>query len=154
VNVGANMATGGGQPPDPARDRDKAAGAGAAAAEGAAVELTWIDVCALDDVWPSSGVAALVGGKQLAIVRFGDGEQVYALANFDPFSDAFVIARGIVGDRAGRPKIASPIYKQNFDLETGVCLDDPNVVLATYPIRVRGGRIEVALGPDAAGSAS
>ena len=155
MSVGAHMAGSGGEPPD----RDKAAGAspgatdaGAAAADGAA--LAWVDVCALDDVWPSSGVAALLGGKQIAIVRFRDGDQVYALANFDPFSDAFVIARGIVGDRAGRPKIASPIYKQNFDLETGVCLDDPNVVLATYPARVRGGRIEVALGPDAAGSAS
>jgi len=148
VSVGANMtpdtAAAGGTPPEPSRDRDKADGA----------TLTWVDVCALDDIWPNSGVAALLGGKQIAIVRFGDGDQVYALANFDPFSDAFVIARGIVGDRAGRPKIASPIYKQNFDLETGVCLDDPNVVLATYPARVRGGRIEVALGPETTGNAS
>ena len=149
MSVGANMtpdrASTGGNPPEPSRDRDKAG-------DGAA--LTWVDVCALDDIWPSSGVAALLGGKQIAIVRFGDGDQVYALANFDPFSDAFVIARGIVGDRAGRPKIASPIYKQNFDLETGVCLDDPNVVLATYPARVRGSRIEVALGPETTGNAS
>ena len=152
MSVAANMTPGGaagmapgGNAPESGHDRD-------APAEGAA--LTWVDVCALEDIWPNSGVAALIGGQQIAIVRFGDGDQVYALANFDPFSDAFVIARGIVGDRAGRPKIASPIYKQNFDLETGVCLDDPNVVLATYPIRVRGGRIEVALGPDAAGSAS
>jgi len=152
VNVGANMAPGGaagkatsGNAPEAAPDRD-------VTADGAA--LTWVDVCALEDIWPNSGVAALLGGKQIAIVRFGDGDQVYALANFDPFSDAFVIARGIVGDRAGRPKIASPIYKQNFDLETGVCLDDPNVVLATYPARVRGGRIEVAVSPEASGSAS
>jgi len=152
VSVGANMTpdrtSAGANPPEASRDRDKGAGAVDAGA------LTWVDVCALEDIWPNSGVAALLGGKQIAIVRFGDGDQVYALANFDPFSDAFVIARGIVGDRAGRPKIASPIYKQNFDLETGVCLDDPNVVLATYPARVRGGRIEVALAPDAAGTAS
>ncbi|HEY8922904.1 MAG TPA: nitrite reductase small subunit NirD [Polyangia bacterium] len=138
--------------PDRAPTGGNPAEASVAAGDGAA--LTWVDVCALEDIWPNSGVAALLGGKQIAIVRFGDGDQVYALANFDPFSDAFVIARGIVGDRAGRPKIASPIYKQNFDLETGVCLDDPNVVLATYPARVRGGRIEVALAPDAAGTAS
>jgi nitrite reductase (NADH) small subunit len=109
--------------------------------------LSWVDVCALEEIWPDSGVAALVNGKQIALVRVGDSAVVFAISNFDPFSDAFVIARGIVGDRAGRPKIASPIFKQNFDLETGACLDDPSVVLATYPVRVREGRVELAVDP-------
>jgi nitrite reductase (NADH) small subunit len=78
-------------------------------------------------------------------VRVGEGDRLYALSNFDPFSDAFVIARGIVGDRAGRAKIASPIYKQSFDLETGACFDDPAVTLPTYPVRVREGRVEVGV---------
>jgi nitrite reductase (NADH) small subunit len=110
-------------------------------------ELAWTDVCPLEDIWPNSGVAALLGGVQIALVRFGDSDLVYALSNFDPFSEAFVIARGIVGDRNGRPKIASPIFKQNFDLETGVCLDDPSVSLPVYPTRVRDGRVEVAVAP-------
>ena len=92
-------------------------------------ELQWTDVCALEDIWPNSGVAALLGGEQIALVRVGDSDVVYGLSNFDPFSEAFVIARGIVGDRNGRPKIASPTFKQNFDLETGVCMDDPSVSL-------------------------
>ena len=50
--------------------------------------------------------------------------QIFAVGNYDPFSHAFVIARGIVGDRGGVPKIASPIFKQSFDLRTGQCLDD------------------------------
>jgi nitrite reductase (NADH) small subunit len=110
-------------------------------------ELEWTDVCPLEDIWPNSGVAALLGGVQVALVRFGESSTVYAVSNFDPFSEAFVIARGIVGDRNGRPKIASPIFKQNFDLETGVCLDDPTVSLPTYPTRVRDGRVEVAMAP-------
>jgi len=105
----------------------------------------WIDLCALEDITPDTGVAALVGGRQIALVRVGDGDDVYALGNFDPFSGAFVIARGIVGDRQGVPKIASPIYKQSFDLRTGQCLDDPAVRLPSYPVRVEGGRIAVAL---------
>ena len=112
-------------------------------------ELQWTDVCALEDIWPNSGVAALLGGEQIALVRVGDGEgdraEVYALDNFDPFSHAFVIARGIVGDRQGVPKIASPIFKQSFDLRTGQCLDDPAVRLASYPVRVAGDRILVAM---------
>src|ERR1044071_4887324 len=100
----------------------------------AAGTLQWIDVCALDDIPPACGAPALLGGRQIALVRPGDGADVYALSNYDPFSQAFVIARGIVGDRGGRQKIASPIYKQSFDLQTGVCLDDPTVSLATYPV--------------------
>ena len=116
--------------------------------------LAWIDVCALADILPDTGVAALVDGRQIALVRVGDGDgdraEVYALDNFDPFSHAFVIARGIVGDRQGVPKIASPIFKQSFDLGTGQCLDDPAVRLASYPVRVVDGRILVARRSEAA----
>ena len=105
--------------------------------------LSWVDVCALDDILPDTGVAALVGGRQMAIVRVGDGAQLYAVDNFDPFSHAFVIARGIVGDRGGIPKIASPIFKQSFDLGTGQCLDDPAVWLASFQVRVVDGRVMV-----------
>lgn len=111
--------------------------------------VDWQDVCAIDDVLPGSGVAALIDGEQIAIVRTRDG-QFAALSNFDPFSKAFVIARGIVGDRFGVPKIASPIYKQNFSLVTGECLDDPSVRLAVYPLRVHSGRVQVAQRPKAA----
>ena len=104
----------------------------------------WRDVCAIDDVLPGTGVAALIDGEQIAIVRTRDG-LFAALSNFDPFSNAFVIARGIVGDRGGVPKIASPIYKQNFSLHTGECLDDPSVRLAVFPIRVLSGRIQVSV---------
>ena len=55
-----------------------------------------------------------------------------------------------MGDRNGRPKIASPIFKQNFDLETGVCLDDASVSLTVYPTRVRESRVEVAVVPSPA----
>ncbi len=107
-------------------------------------EPDWVDACALDDITPDTGVAALVGGRQIAIVRVGDGAEVYAVDNFDPFSHAFVIARGIVGDRGGVPKIASPIFKQSFDLRTGQCLDDPAVRLPSYAVRLTDGRIFVA----------
>jgi nitrite reductase (NADH) small subunit len=112
-----------------------------------APQAIWVDVCRVDDITPDTGAAALVGGVQIAIVRVGNGsgdeQQIYAVGNFDPFSKAFVIARGIVGDRAGVPKIASPIFKQSFDLRTGQCLDDESVSLPSYPVRVREGRIAI-----------
>jgi nitrite reductase (NADH) small subunit len=118
-----------------------------------AAPVSWIDVCRVDDITPDTGVAALVRGVQIAIVRVGagqgDDQQIYAVGNYDPFSHAFVIARGIVGDRGGIPKIASPIFKQNFDLRTGQCLDDPDVRLPSYPVQVRDGRIAIGVPPAA-----
>jgi nitrite reductase (NADH) small subunit len=115
----------------------------AAGEEGGA---PWVDVCALEDILPNTGVCALLGGKQVAIFRVGESA-VHALSNFDPFSKAFVLSRGIVGDRNGVPKVASPIFKQSFELPSGRCLDDPAVSLAVYPVRLRGGRIEVSPRP-------
>jgi nitrite reductase (NADH) small subunit len=105
----------------------------------------WFDVCAYGDLMPERGVCAMVDGVQVAIFRTFEGE-LYALSNFDPFSDAFVISRGILGTRGGAPTVASPMYKQVFDLRTGACLDDPDTALATFPIRLTAGdRVEVAL---------
>ena len=118
----------------------------------AAAVLEWEDVCRLDQVLKGTGVCALVGGRQLAIVRTDDA--VYALDNFDPFSKAFVLSRGIVGDRGGVPKIASPIYKQSFDLRSGQCLDDPKVRVATWQVRAERGRVLLRSEPDQTTSSS
>lgn len=103
---------------------------------------TWVDVCSYTDLLPERGVCALVGGRQVAIFRTFEGE-LYALSNFDPFSNAYVLSRGIVGSRHGVPTVASPMYKQVFDLATGVCLDDPETSVAVFPIRLNGDRVEV-----------
>jgi nitrite reductase (NADH) small subunit len=103
----------------------------------------WVDVCPLDKLTPGRGVCALVGELQIAVFRVA-GEEIYAISNFDPFSRAFVLSRGIVGSKAERLKVASPIYKQSFDLVTGVCLDDATVTLPTYEVRVIDGMVQVA----------
>jgi nitrite reductase (NADH) small subunit len=107
--------------------------------------MMWMDVCALEDIAPDTGECALVDGAQIALLRVGDGDAVYAIDNFDPFSHAYVLSRGIVGERGGVPKVASPMYKQSFSLISGECLDDASVRVAVYPTRVTGGRIELQL---------
>lgn len=103
----------------------------------------WVTICALDAIAPNTGVNALVGTEQVAIFRIGSTDEVYATGNFDPFSKAFVMSRGILGDRQGVLKVASPIYKQNFDLKTGVCLDDKTVSLPVYPVRVVNDQVQI-----------
>lgn len=107
-------------------------------------DTIWVDICAVDDINPNTGVCALVAGEQVAIFRVGNGDEVYALSNYEPFSKAFVLSRGIVGDRNGTIKVASPIYKQNFALATGQCLDEETVSIATYAARVVEDRVQIA----------
>ncbi|HEV2781277.1 MAG TPA: nitrite reductase small subunit NirD [Actinophytocola sp.] len=97
-------------------------------------EGTWIAVCRVSVLQPNRGVAALLpGGDQVAVFRTED-DAVFALSNVDPFSGAAVLSRGIVGDRGGVPVAVSPVFKQAFDLRTGVCVDDPTVSVAVYPV--------------------
>ncbi|MGC4942567.1 nitrite reductase small subunit NirD [Kribbella sp. DT2] len=104
-------------------------------------------VCRYDDLLPERGVAALLGGRQIALFRTYGGE-VFALGNQDPFSGANVLARGIVGSRGEVPTVASPMFKQVFDLRTGACLDDPAVAVAAYAVEVVDGQVLVSLGED------
>lgn len=104
----------------------------------------WTPVCPLELIPVDCGVCALVGGRQIAIVRLAD-DRVFALDNLDPFSKAFVLSRGLVGTKGTTAKIASPIYKQTFDLATGACLEHPEVRVPTYPCRVESGHVHVAI---------
>ncbi|MDP2227794.1 MAG: nitrite reductase small subunit NirD [Moraxellaceae bacterium] len=101
-----------------------------------------VAVCSLQDLVPGVGLAALVKGQQVAVFRLRNGD-IYAIGNHDPFSGANVISRGLTGDLKGFKVVASPIYKQHFDLATGQCLEDESVVLPVYAVRVEGDTVSV-----------
>ncbi|WP_310157599.1 nitrite reductase small subunit NirD [Phycicoccus sp. 3266] len=111
-----------------------------------AVVATWVPVCHLSDLPRERGTAALVAGVQVALFRTYD-DAVYAVQQHDPYSGAAVLSRGIVGTRGDVPTVASPMYKQVFDLRTGACLDpvgrEPQT-LRTWPVEVRDGTVHVA----------
>jgi nitrite reductase (NADH) small subunit len=110
------------------------------------VTADWVEICPYDAIYPDTGVCALIDGRQVAVFRLSDGN-LYAVSNHDPFSGANVLSRGIVGDRAGEPKVASPIYKQTFNLRTGVCYEDAGVRLDVYRVRRRRGVVEIFSAP-------
>jgi nitrite reductase (NADH) small subunit len=103
-----------------------------------ALEPRWLPVCTIEDLPRERGACALVDGSQVALFRTFD-DTVYAVQQLDPYSGAYVMSRGIVGTRGGTPTVASPMYKQVFDLRTGQCLDpvgkDPRHLLA-YAVQV------------------
>ena len=108
--------------------------------------MSWHAICTIDRLTADRGVAALVDGDEVAVFLLSTGE-LFAVDNADPFSGAAVLARGLVGETAGVPFVASPVYKQRFDLRTGACLDavgkEP-VALLTYPVQVREGTVLVS----------
>ncbi|MBS1691534.1 MAG: nitrite reductase small subunit NirD [Actinobacteria bacterium] len=104
----------------------------------------WTAACRYDRLIPCRGVGVLLGdGTQVALFRLDDGS-LRAVGNIDPFSGSAVMSRGIVGDRGGRATVQSPIKKQAFSLDDGVCLDDPAVSVPVYETRVSDdGLVEV-----------
>jgi nitrite reductase (NADH) small subunit len=104
----------------------------------------WTIACHYDRLTPGRGVGVLLDdGSQAALFLLTDGS-LSAVGNIDPFSGAAVLSRGIVGDRAGRPVVQSPIKKQAFALDDGVCLDDSTVTVPVYAARATvDGYVEV-----------
>ncbi|MBB2161805.1 nitrite reductase small subunit NirD [Gluconacetobacter sacchari] len=113
----------------------------------AAGPADWQALCDQGDLVARSGVVAWHDGAQVALFYLpaeGDaGARVFALDNHDPFSNANVIGRGIMGDLKGRLVVASPLYKQHFRLEDGVCLEDPSKVLRVWDARLKDGKVEI-----------
>lgn len=106
-------------------------------------------VCALADLLPERGAGALIGDHRVALFRLAD-DRVLAVQQHDPYSGANVLSRGIVGDVSGAPTVTSPMYKQVWDLTTGVCLDPVGkepVDLRTYPVVIDGDDVLVAVTP-------
>lgn len=92
-------------------------------------------VCQLEDLEPLWGEAALADGVQVAVVRV-PGDRVFAVSQWDPFAQANVMSRGIIGTKGGRPTVASPIHKQVYDLSTGECLSEDGLSLEVFAVDV------------------
>lgn len=107
--------------------------------------LDFTAVCSVEDIVPNTGVCALIEGRHVAVFRLGSGE-FFAIDNVDPKSGASVLSRGMVGNLGERLVVASPLYKNHFDLRTGECLESPEYSVAAHGVRIDGQRVLVALG--------
>jgi nitrite reductase (NADH) small subunit len=105
--------------------------------------MDWTLVCPLDQIVPDTGVCALLDGEQVAVFRVGR-EAVYAIGNVDPHSRAAVLARGLIGSIGERVVVASPIYKQHFDLQNGECIESAAHSVTPYRARVHEGQVWIA----------
>lgn len=75
----------------------------------------------------------------VALFRTFDG-MLYAVDNRDPFGGQYVPSRG------DAPTMASPPFKQAFDLRTGRCVGDARTSVPGYEARRSGGSVQVRVG--------
>ena len=110
----------------------------------AASTPSWTDVCPVDDMLPDTGVCALVQGRHVAVFRVG-ADRFFAIDNVDPKSGASVLSRGLVGSLGERVVVASPLYKQHIDLQSGECIEQPELSVSAHAVRTEGGLVQVSL---------
>ena len=108
-------------------------------------KATWLPLCGKNDLVEGSGVCALFDDTQIAIFYLpGETPQVYGLSNWDPIGKANVLSRGIVGDVDGNLVVASPLYKQHFNLVTGECLEDAEHPATVFQLRIENDQVLIA----------
>lgn len=108
-----------------------------------------IKLCNISDLVKNSGVCALTeeqgDQKQIALFYLPDTEQkVFAIDNWDPCGNANVLSRGIIGNIGDEYVVASPLYKQHFNLSTGQCLEEEQTKIKTYPIEIKDQEVFLA----------
>lgn len=108
-------------------------------------EKLWISVCELQDLLPDTGLCALVNKQQVALFNSRRLNEVFAVSNFDPIGEANVLSRGILGSLGEEVVVASPLYKQHFNLRTGKCVEKPEYAITVFPVRVADGLVQVQL---------
>lgn len=107
----------------------------------------WQDICETSEILPNIGVCALFENQQVAIFKVIDingCEQLFAINNYCPFSNSNTLSRGLVGSVESKTVVASPLYKQHFDLATGICVEDNDVSVNIYSVRVDGNTVQLA----------
>lgn len=108
-------------------------------------QKSWVDVGSSSDFLPNVGTPILYGDTQLAVFNNAARGEWYCTQNMCPHKQAFVLSQGIIGDKEGLPKVACPLHKKQFSLETGEGIDDEELNIITFPIKIESGRVQVEL---------
>ena len=94
------------------------------------------------------GRAVKYGRSQIAVFRFASRDKWYACENLCPHKQEMVLARGILGDQQGSPKVACPLHKKTFSLESGQCLSGEDYKVRVFPVKVERDAVFLALPPE------
>lgn len=108
-------------------------------------DTRWIQVGKADDFPIDGGNTIKYGKVQIAVFNFSSRGEWYATQNMCPHRKAFVLSRGMIGDAKGTPKVACPLHKKTFSLETGKSLQDEDYDIRTFPVKVEDSNVFLEL---------
>lgn len=108
-------------------------------------EKSWVKVGQTNDFPMNAAAAILYGETQLAVFNNAKRGEWSCTQNMCPHKQAFVLSQGIIGDTNGTPKVACPLHKKTFSLETGEELGDGDLQILTFPVRIEGDDVLVEL---------
>jgi len=106
---------------------------------------SWVHVGRVGDFPRDGGRAIKHDGREFAVFRFDSRGEWYASQNICPHHREAILARGILGDQKGLPKVACPMHKKTFSLTTGQCLSGESLKLEVFPVKVQGDEVYVEL---------
>jgi nitrite reductase (NADH) large subunit len=109
------------------------------------IQTSWVRVGRVEDFPLDSGMAVRHGNAQIAVYNFSSRGEWYATQNMCPHMRDMVLARGLLGDQGGIPKVACPQHKKTFSLKNGECLSGDQLRIRTFPIRIEDGEVMVEL---------
>jgi len=127
-------------------NRKKPAEAGSEAPQEA--PRRWVMVGIVDDFPQDGGATIKYGRSQIAVFRFESRGEWYATQNMCPHKNAFVLSRGIMGDQNGVPKVACPLHKKTYSLESGACLSGEDFSIRVFPVKVEDAEVYLELPPE------
>lgn len=96
----------------------------------------WFKVAELDKFPKNGGVCVKYQDKQIAVFNFSRKGKWFACQNLCPHKMEMLLSRGMLGDEQGIPKVACPMHKKTFSLETGENLNGDLEPIATYPVKI------------------
>ncbi len=96
----------------------------------------WFKAASVNEFPDDGGVCVKYKNKQIAVFNFQRKGGWYACQNVCPHKFEMVLSRGIVGDHNGIPKVACPMHKKTFSLETGENLNGDLDAIAIYPVKI------------------
>ncbi|NUM52259.1 MAG: nitrite reductase small subunit NirD [Candidatus Hydrogenedentes bacterium] len=109
---------------------------------GVQEELVWWRAGAESDFPDGRGIAVEYGTMQLAVFNFSRQRRWFATQNMCPHKQDMVLARGLLGEKNGEPKVACPQHKKQFSLETGKCLSgDDRLCIRVFDVKVENGDV-------------
>jgi nitrite reductase (NADH) large subunit len=111
------------------------------------LQTSWVRLGPVSSFPKDGGRSLRYGNSQIAVFNFESRGEWYATQNKCPHMKDMVLARGLIGDQQGVPKVACPLHKKTFSLADGHCLGDDEYRIRTFPVKVVDGWVYVEL-PD------